>query len=384
MTVRRFRVSNFAQLVRRPVQIDPADEYGEIGVRSFGRGIFHKPRVSGAEIGDKRVFFIAEGDLVVSNVFAWEGAVAVATADEVGRIGSHRFMTWVADPDQADVRFLLHYFTSESGLEQLRRASPGSAGRNKTLAIKAFEGLLIPLPGVEEQRAIAAKLDELSLATLHVADAATHRLEAEALLRERMIYGDLASESTREVKLAELLVETVDAVPLAGESLYPTAGIRNRGRGIFAGPVVTAESTKYRSLRRLHAGQVMYSKLKAFEGAISVVPEQYDGFFTSHEFPTFEVQERVVEVEYLRNVFLVKRFTELLAGSSKGLGARRERLSPEKFLSLSVPVPPTDVQRRIVRRIRDLGTVNELSARQKALATALPLAARNEAFSKLL
>ena len=43
----------------------------------------------------KRVFRIEPGDLVISNVFAWEGAIAVASDDEAGTIGSHRFMTFV-------------------------------------------------------------------------------------------------------------------------------------------------------------------------------------------------------------------------------------------------------------------------------------------------
>src|SRR5205823_11936776 len=61
--------------------------YVEIGVRSFGRGIFHKAPVTGASLGNKRVLEIRPGDLVFNNVFAWEGAVALAGPAEAGTIG---------------------------------------------------------------------------------------------------------------------------------------------------------------------------------------------------------------------------------------------------------------------------------------------------------
>jgi hypothetical protein len=38
------------------------------------------------EIGNKRIFEIEPGELVFNNVFAWEGAIAVAKAGDKGRV----------------------------------------------------------------------------------------------------------------------------------------------------------------------------------------------------------------------------------------------------------------------------------------------------------
>ncbi len=135
------RVGDAIHLRRSQVKVDRGGQYGEIGVRSFGRGIFHKEPISGAKLGNKRVFWIEPGDLVLSNVFAWEGAIAVAGDGERGKIGSHRFMTYVADPEVAQVEYLCHYFLSDHGLPLIQNASPGGAGRNRTLGIDAFENL---------------------------------------------------------------------------------------------------------------------------------------------------------------------------------------------------------------------------------------------------
>ncbi|MCE9552485.1 MAG: restriction endonuclease subunit S [Planctomycetes bacterium] len=91
-----------AELVRRPVKPHAATEYEEMGVRSFGNGTFQKPRLTGRQLGKKRVYWIHAGDLVFNNVFAWEGAVAVAQPEDQGRVGSHRFITYVPNPDEPE------------------------------------------------------------------------------------------------------------------------------------------------------------------------------------------------------------------------------------------------------------------------------------------
>lgn len=91
-------MSEIAPLVRRPVQPKVGHQYHELGIRSFGRGSFHKPPLEGGEVGTKKLYEIHPGDVVFNNVFAWEGAVAVAKPEDAGRVGSHRFITCVPKP----------------------------------------------------------------------------------------------------------------------------------------------------------------------------------------------------------------------------------------------------------------------------------------------
>lgn len=148
----RARLGDVAPLVRRPITIDPDADYPELGVRSFGRGTFHKPALAGMEVGSKRLFLIEPDDLLFNVVFAWEGAVAVAQAEDGGRVGSHRFLTCVPAPDAVSSSFLRYWFLSSDGLLALNRASPGGAGRNRTLGIKALEAIEVPVPPLDAQR----------------------------------------------------------------------------------------------------------------------------------------------------------------------------------------------------------------------------------------
>lgn len=145
-------MAEVAPLVRRPVEIDPTASYPELGVRSFGRGTFHKPDLPGIEVGTKKLFRIEPGDLLFNIVFAWEGAVAIACPEDRGRVGSHRFLTCVSHPEVATAEFLLFYFLTREGLERLGEASPGGAGRNRTLGLKKLESIEVPVPPLATQR----------------------------------------------------------------------------------------------------------------------------------------------------------------------------------------------------------------------------------------
>jgi hypothetical protein len=140
-----------APLIRRPVAVDHSGSYPEIGIRSFGKGIFHKPPLSGAAAGTKRLFEVHAGDLVFNNVFAWEGAVAVAGGEDHGRFASHRFISRVADPRLTTSSFLCFWFLTPEGLQKLGEASPGGAGRNRTLGLDALDGIEVPLPPLDAQ-----------------------------------------------------------------------------------------------------------------------------------------------------------------------------------------------------------------------------------------
>jgi type I restriction enzyme, S subunit len=160
----RYKMQEVAPLVRRAVEANPNGSYPELGIRSFGKGTFHKPAITGVALGSKRLYGIDPSDLLFMNVFAWEGAVAVAKPEDKGRYGSHRFITCVPLKDVVVPGFLCFYFLTEEGLGKLREASPGGAGRNRTLGLKTLDNIAVPVPKISEQQwfdALLAEVDRL-------------------------------------------------------------------------------------------------------------------------------------------------------------------------------------------------------------------------------
>ena len=155
------KVKDVLQRVALPVSVDPGVEYREIGIRSHGKGVFHKPPVTGESLGEKRIFWVQPRTLILNIVFAWEQAVAVTTEREKGMVASHRFPMYESEDFKAEPEFVLRLFMTKRGKKLLELASPGGAGRNKTLGQKEFEELKLRLPPPPEQRKIAAFLSAL-------------------------------------------------------------------------------------------------------------------------------------------------------------------------------------------------------------------------------
>lgn len=163
------RIDSFLEKFSKPVKVNPEQFYTEIGIRSHGKGIFHKEPIKGSALGDKRVFHIEADALVLNIVFAWEQAVARTTILEAGMIASHRFPMFLPKNQQSSTAFLKYLFLTKKGKYYLELASPGGAGRNKTLGQKNFDELLIDIPTLAEQTKIANfltsiddKIDQLS------------------------------------------------------------------------------------------------------------------------------------------------------------------------------------------------------------------------------
>ena len=128
--------------------------YHQIGIRSHTKGIFYKEGVTGKELGNKSVFWIEPDCFIVNIVFAWEHAIAKTTKAEVGMIASHRFPMYKPKKELLNLDYLLYFFKTSKGKDLLELASPGGAGRNKTLGQSEFLKLKIPVPSLKDQEKI--------------------------------------------------------------------------------------------------------------------------------------------------------------------------------------------------------------------------------------
>ena len=145
-------MAEVAPVVRRNVEIDISMRYREVGARSFGKGLFIKPDFDGAEATWQKPVWIKAGDLVLSNIKAWEGAIAIAKDIHDECIASHRYIACVPDPELATVGFLAYYLLSEEGLKQIGFASPGTADRNRTLSLGNLGKIEVPTPSLTTQQ----------------------------------------------------------------------------------------------------------------------------------------------------------------------------------------------------------------------------------------
>ncbi|WP_369769457.1 restriction endonuclease subunit S [Flavobacterium sp. WC2416] len=156
-------LSAVLEQIKNSVKPEKDKLYKQIGIRSHAKGIFYKEAVTGESLGNKSVFAVEPDCFMVNIVFAWEHAIAKTTTAELDMIVSHRFPMYKPLASKLDLDYLLFFFKSKKGKDLLGLASPGGAGRNKTLGQKEFLKLKIPLPSINEQKAIAIFLETYDL-----------------------------------------------------------------------------------------------------------------------------------------------------------------------------------------------------------------------------
>lgn len=154
------RLTHLFKEVCHPVRVEPNATYREIGIRSHGRGIFHKDPLLGELLGEKSIFSVEPGFLVFNIVFAWEGAIAVTSESDRGMVASHRFPMFAPIQGRAVARYFCYFFFgTPAGLALLDWMSPGAAGRNRTLDRFALFKEQVAVPPVVEQASIVEFLD---------------------------------------------------------------------------------------------------------------------------------------------------------------------------------------------------------------------------------
>ncbi|MFH9820845.1 restriction endonuclease subunit S [Streptomyces sp. NPDC017230] len=370
------QVGDVLRMDRQPVDIQPEQEYRAFGMRSFGRGTIRYPPTIGSRLTKLPHFTFNSNALVLSNIKAWEGAVGVTDEEDAKCVASSRFLFYTPRGEEADVRYMRYFFLTRQGLGEIGKASRGSADRNRTLSIRAFEQIKIPLPRPVEQRRIADKLDA---AMGSIARVVQLKKESDAVVRQHAdaLFGSIAKQRP----LSSVLDESHDFVGVSPENTYRTAGILNRGRGLFLRPVILGKETKYPRYNQLKSQQFVYSKLFGWEGSLAVVPEDFAGVHVSHEFPTFDIDKDVADISYMTHLARWDGLHHRLKDQGSGMGSRRQRINVSRLLATEVPLPSLAEQRRVAERLTLAQRVAEASARQVADLETLRKVLLNAAFS---
>lgn len=347
--------------VEKPVEIKPNELYTQIGIRSHGKGLFYKEPVTGAALGNKSVFWIEPDCFIVNIVFAWEQAIGKTTQSEVGMIGSHRFPMYRPVNDRVDVDYLISYFLTKQGIDILGSASPGGAGRNKTLGQDRFLKSKIVLPPIEEQQKIAAilttqdKVIELKEKSLAEKQRQKKYLMQQLLTGKKRLPG--FSGEWKKTKLKNILHERKTYSPkglnyphvtLSTEGIFPKSERYDRDH------LVRDEDKEYKIT---HKGDICYNPANLKFGAIC--ENTFGDAIFSPIYVTFEVRKNVCR-EYLANYLMRWDFINAVRKYEEGTVYERMAVKPEDFLKFEIFLPQIEEQTAIAEVLTAAGREMEL------------------------
>lgn len=254
------------------------------------------------------------------------------------------------EPGRVMGRFAYYYLNArkDSVLVPLMQ---GTA--NMSMKVSDIAEVELPLPPLDQQRAIVARLDALSEKSREV-EVQLDAIERDSLrlLVTLATRRDLPDEQRRALgwrpgTIADIAALALDPHPIENDRSYPNVGILSYARGLFGKVPIDGATTSAKALYRIRSGQFIYSRLFAFEGAYALVSEEFDGCYVSNEFPTFDVNRERATAKFLMTLFMTEADWQEMRASTKGVGDRRLRIQPEHILARRIWIPPPQEVLRI-------------------------------------
>ena len=367
MEPKNWNVYLFRDILERvevPVDVESNKEYVQIGIRSHGKGLFYKEPVLGKALGNKQVFWIQPNCFILNVVFAWEQAITKTTENEIGMIGSHRFPMYRPKNDLVNIDYLIYYFLTKRGTDILEAASPGGAGRNRTLGQERFLKSKITLPPLSEQQKIAAilstqdKVIELKEKLLAQKQQQKKYLMQQLLTGKKRLPG-FCEKWTRK-QLGELFENRVEInrSDLGLLAITSTRGILPRDC-LDLKDNSSEDKSKY---LRICPGDIGYNTMRMWQGVSAY--SEYEGIVS----PAYTILAPMKGVysHYFAYLFKTQSVIFSFYRFSQGLVDDTRNLKYENFKKISVFVPSNVAEQRAIVQI--LSTADhEIGLLQKSI-----------------
>jgi hypothetical protein len=310
---------DFFKRVRKKVDVEPDIEYQEIGIRSHGKGIFHKNPTTGLKIGSKSVFWVEESALIFNIVFAWERAVAITAEKELGMIASPPFS------EQKKIAEILS--TWDNAIEQLRKLINAKRRLKKALMQQLLTGKK-RLPGFGKSK-----------------DRNSYRffdIPAEWKCSQiREIAEECSERYTQHDKLTVLSCSKRFGFVESSE--------------YFGKQVFSENTSNYKVIRR---GCFGYPSNHIEEGSIGLLLS-HDVGIVSPIYTVFKCDDLMVP-DFLYALFKTDTYRHIFSISTNSSVDRRGSLRWREFSLIQVPNPPKEEQQAIVNVLQAADNENTL------------------------
>jgi len=99
-------------------------------------------------------------------------------------------------------------------------------------------------------------------------------------------------------------------------------------------------------------GQFIYGKQNLFNGALGIIPDEYDDFLSSNDVPTLDINHKKINPFYL--LYYIGRRNYYVPLESLAIGSGSKRIHESTVLNLEIAFPALEEQAFIVSAINSI------------------------------
>lgn len=167
------------------------------------------------------------------------------------------------------------------------------------------------------------------------------------------------------VKLGDVLTQRKEKIFVEDPLQAKLISVRLYGKGALQREIGDGKVPKAFTGYIGHTGQLVLSRIWARKGAIALIPHDLEGVVVTNEFPLFDVDETQVIPKYLIQLLTSNNFGPTLERASSG-SSGQNRVRENKFLEISISLPPLEEQKRIVSILDKAKSIQKARERQLA------------------
>jgi hypothetical protein len=157
-------VGSICRFTDESESVDGSRSYPNLGIYSYGRGVFPKPHIEGAATSAQTFRRVRSGQFIYSRLFAFEGAYAMVPLELDGYYVSGEYPTFTCDPTKACAEFLWAHFRSPNVWQTVAVGSKGLGNRRQRVQPDRVLEYRLWVPPMEWQRkiqSVQSKVDAL-------------------------------------------------------------------------------------------------------------------------------------------------------------------------------------------------------------------------------
>ena len=322
--------------------------YPKLSVKLYGRGVVLDTPADGGSVKMRKHQLARPGQVILSEIWAKKGAIGIVPPEGDGALCTSHFFLFDIEESKVLPGYIGWLLRANYFEPQLNAEARGTTGY-AAIRPKQFLSTEIPLPSLAEQQTVVTRLEALTGKTQE-AEAQLDAADVTSAALLLSLHHKLAAG--RVVRLGDVIeLHEIDE-PITPAGTYTQVGVRGFGGGLFAKAAVSGTDTTYRSFHRLYEGAIVLSQVKGWEGAIARCPAELSGWFVSPEYRTFRCKPDQASGEYIGEIVRTEWFWQQLQDATQGVGARRERTRPERFLNIELVLPTLSDQLRLVEVLK--------------------------------
>ncbi len=164
-----------------------------------------------------------------------------------------------------------------------------------------------------------------------------------------------------EVKpIKSFLKRIKNPIDIEDDVIYKRVTIKTNHNGISLRDEEIGANIGTKKQFTVKPNQFLLSKIDARNGAFGIVPSELDNAIITGNFWTYEVDKKIVDINWFLYFTESQHFIDICKSASTG-STHRKYLDETKFLNHKIRVPSIDEQRAIVEQIQNVKEIQTLN-----------------------